>query len=166
MKKLSAILIMLLLLVVSPSFAAVGVKVDGVNVETATDLGFIDAGSTISSDGSTTTINLLMSGLTNGDATTMTTNDTAVSVAYGLVQKAIGTYVSYPGTMANSTPGKIVTIIATERQGSGTFVLTPTTRTGFNTITFDAVGDSVSLLYLNSTNGWIVIGGSGVVVAL
>lgn len=48
--------------------------------------------------------------------------------------------------------------------GSGSCVLTPTTLNGGTTITFNAVGDAVTLLYV-ATVGWTVIGSNSVVVA-
>lgn len=64
-------------------------------------------------------------------------------------------------TLADGTVGQFKTIVHTVDGGSA--VLTPTTKIGFTTITFTAVGDSVALYY--STTGWAVIGSKGVTIA-
>lgn len=56
-------------------------------------------------------------------------------------------------TLANGVNGQTKTIVMTVDGGDGT--LTPTTKTGFSTITFDAVGDSVDLVFF-TTLGWMV----------
>ena len=43
-------------------------------------------------------------------------------------------------------------------------VLTPTTKTGFSTVTFTNAGDTVTLQFI-TTRGWMVIGSYGAVVA-
>lgn len=58
-------------------------------------------------------------------------------------------------TLANGVNGQVKTIVHVVDGGSG--VLTPTTKTGYNTITFSGVGDAVTLMYL-TTLGWVVMG--------
>jgi len=58
-------------------------------------------------------------------------------------------------TLEDGTHGQIKTIIHAADGGSG--VLTPTTKTGFNTITFTYVGDTVTLQFITGL-GWIVLG--------
>lgn len=67
-------------------------------------------------------------------------------------------------TLANGNVGmvKIITHVATS--GSGTAVLTPATRTGFSTITFTNVGDTVTLQFYTSL-GWMIMGVRGATVA-
>ena len=65
-------------------------------------------------------------------------------------------------TLANGTVGQIKTITHIVDGGSG--VLTPTTKTGYTTITFTNAGDSVTLRYC-TTAGWCVIGSFGVTIA-
>ena len=62
-------------------------------------------------------------------------------------------------TLANGVDGQIKTIIHDVDGGSA--VLTPATKTGFTTVTFTNVGDTVTLQYL-TTRGWFVIGSKGV----
>ena len=64
-------------------------------------------------------------------------------------------------TLANGTAGQIKIITHTVDGGSA--ILTPTTKIGFSTVTFTAVGDSVSLIY--SSAGWAITGSKGVTIA-
>lgn len=64
-------------------------------------------------------------------------------------------------TLANGTVGQIKIISHVVDGGSA--VLTPTTKIGFTTITFTAVGDSVMLIY--TTAGWAIVGDRGVTIA-
>lgn len=65
-------------------------------------------------------------------------------------------------SLANGTVGqiKIITVVS----GSGACVLTPATANGFTTATFNAVGDTLTLMYV-ATVGWSVIGNHSVTVA-
>ena len=65
-------------------------------------------------------------------------------------------------SLADGTVGQIKIFVVVG--GSGSCVLTPTTLNGGTTITFNAVGDAVTLLYV-ATIGWTVIGSNSVVVA-
>jgi len=58
-------------------------------------------------------------------------------------------------TLANGVDGQRLTIVHDVDGGSG--VLTPTTKTGFTTVTFTNAGDTVSLVYV-TTRGWMVTG--------
>ena len=64
-------------------------------------------------------------------------------------------------TLADGTVGQIKTIIHVTDGGSG--VLTPTNFGGGTNITFDAVGDSVTLIFTNSK--WYVIGSNSIAIA-
>ena len=65
-------------------------------------------------------------------------------------------------SLADGTVGQIKIFVVVG--GSGSCVLTPTTLNGGTTITFNAVGDAVTLLYV-ATVGWTVIGSNSVVAA-
>lgn len=67
-------------------------------------------------------------------------------------------------TLANGTVGQIKTIMHVASSGSGTAVLTPTTKTGFTTITFTNIGDTATLQYF-TTQGWMIIAIRGAVAA-
>jgi hypothetical protein len=64
-------------------------------------------------------------------------------------------------TLANGSVGEVKVIVHTVDGGSA--VLTPTTKIGFSTITFAAVGDSAMLIYTSA--GWAIIGSKGVTIA-
>lgn len=65
-------------------------------------------------------------------------------------------------TLANGTAGQLLTLVMIV-DGGGDATLTPTTKTGFSTIVFDAVGDTVTLQYF-TTYGWMVVSNSGATV--
>ena len=65
-------------------------------------------------------------------------------------------------TLGNGTNGQFKIIRMVARVGDGT--LTPTTKTGFSTITFNTVGDTVMLQY-RTTSGWWLVSNYGATVA-
>lgn len=65
-------------------------------------------------------------------------------------------------TLANGTAGQIKTIV--HGVDGGSMVLTPTTKTGFTTITFTNAGEGVTLQYF-TTRGWMIVGLFGAVAA-
>ncbi len=64
-------------------------------------------------------------------------------------------------TLANGTLGQIKYIVMAVDGGNG--VLTPTTALGFTTITFDAVGDAITLIY--SPAGWSIFANVNTTIA-
>lgn len=97
--------------------------------------------------------------------TSMTTAQTSVSTSYAYVRKAIASSANPgfdTGTLANGQPGQILTIQITEVGAGGDWTLTPTTKTGFVSLVFEAVGDLCTLLYVNDFIGWIVISNESV----
>ena len=60
-------------------------------------------------------------------------------------------------TLADGTAGQITTIICADATGTST--ITPATFNGGTSITFDALGDSVTLQFVD-TLGWTIIGGN------
>ena len=109
---------------------------------------------------------LQAAGTSFSGATSLTSNTTTIPTSYSLVRKVITDEVGYSGstpisyasgTLANGTPGQILTIIITAVTGSGTYTLTPATMTGFTSLLFNAALDSATLLYVDSTVGWIVL---------
>ena len=65
-------------------------------------------------------------------------------------------------TLADGTAGQIKTITMITDGGDAT--LTPTTKTGFSTITFNDVGDSV-ILQFHTTKGWMILANNGATAA-
>ena len=128
-------------------------------------------GQDVSSDGSTITI--LANGHKDGVTTNVSTesNLTSAALAYGVIQLQAGTAKTV--SLAAGTAGQMVTIIMTTVDGasitisddrvSGT-LQDAVVETGWDDIVFDALLDSVTLLYADATTGWIIIGQNGVTI--
>lgn len=65
-------------------------------------------------------------------------------------------------TLADGVNGQLLTIVMVVDGGDGT--LTPATKTGFATVTFNDVGDAVTLQYF-TTLGWMIVANYGATVA-
>lgn len=92
-------------------------------------------------------------------STTTLSGAGAISVVKGTT-KVTSTGAGDALTLANGTDGQIITIIHDVDGGSA--VLTPTTKTGFTTITFTNAGESATLEYV-TTRGWIILALNGAV---
>lgn len=102
---------------------------------------------------------LIVPGFLTG-ATTSAADSLAIPVTHAFVSKTTGGDAEAL-TLANGTAGQLLTIsLVTDGGGDGT--LTPTTMTGFATIVFADAGDTITLLYIDGTVGWIIVGGTGV----
>lgn len=89
------------------------------------------------------------------------------SVPYAYILKNIGGGggLDVAGSvLPNGIPGQVLTILITGLQSGGTWKVTPTTKTGFQSVTFDTKGDSATFKYLDDTNGWLLDGAFGVTV--
>lgn len=102
----------------------------------------------------------------NSGATTLSSGAShllAAQLVFGLINFDISG--SQSREIADGSPGQMVTIRLTAKSGVGNFVIedsdTGITKTGWSAITFDNAGDSVTLLWLDDTNGWIIIGHRG-----
>lgn len=108
-----------------------------------------------------------------GGASSISSSSTFLSTGaypYSFVSKRVGVSgspdSSNGGTILhNGYKGQVITFLVTALISGGTWIITPDTKTGFSKVTFDAVGDSLSLLYLDDTSGWIVLANNSVVVA-
>jgi len=67
-------------------------------------------------------------------------------------------------TLADGVNGQIKTIVHQALSGGGTWVLTPTTKTGYTTITSAAVGETCVLQFF-TTIGWCILSLRGAVAA-
>jgi hypothetical protein len=156
MKKLITAVIILILLP-SLCFGSVGLKRYGNDIG-ATDV--IDIGDAGDFDGSTLTL-----GFTSiAGTSTMVSGSLGVPVTVKTVTKVIGVGGNPAGTLADGTVGQVLSITVTNA-GSARYVLTPTTKTGFTTLTFDSTGDVAILQFVNPTIGWVLIRSFGIVVA-
>ena len=84
----------------------------------------------------------------------------AVNITTGLTSLTT-TGSSQALTLADGAAGQIKMIVHAVDGGSA--ILTPTTKIGFSTITFTAVGDAVTLAY--TAAGWAIVGSQGVTIA-
>jgi len=121
----------------------------------------------VSSNGDTTgdltfQTSLLANGRAGG-ASTMSSSSTFLStagIAFSVINKRVGGGGGLDGDgrgsiLPNGTNGQVITFIITALQSGGTWVLTPTTGWNWNKATFDAVEDSLTMLWVNSV-GWII----------
>uniref|UniRef100_A0A6H1ZMJ4 Uncharacterized protein n=1 Tax=viral metagenome TaxID=1070528 RepID=A0A6H1ZMJ4_9ZZZZ len=115
--------------------------------------------------GSTFSTGLLNIGNTGGGATDMETGSAAIPLSYAVVKKTMGGASDQAGTLADGIRGQVIKIILVAKNSSGNYVLTPTTKVGFATITFDTAGDQATLLFVDNTNGWMILGETGTTVA-
>lgn len=100
--------------------------------------------------------NLTITGTFTG-ATSVAGATLAIPVTHRYVAKTTGGAEAL--TLANGTPGQLLTIELAVDGGDGT--LTPTTKTGFAAIVFADAGDIVTLEYVDDTVGWIIVGAAG-----
>lgn len=101
-----------------------------------------------------------ISGSTIVGSTQTLTGAGAVSVST-LVTEVVTTGVNAL-TLADGVDGQLKIIAMKTDGGDGT--LTPTTKTGFSTITFNDAGDGVTLVF-TTTTGWICVGNNGATLA-
>jgi hypothetical protein len=129
----------------------------GLTISTA---GVLQADGAITSVGAITSrTSLIAPGFKTG-ATTSDADSLAIPVTHAVVVKTTGADAEAL-TLANGTAGQLLTItLGADGGGDGT--LTPTTATGFVAIVFADAGDTATLLYVDDTVGWIVVGTAGV----
>lgn len=99
---------------------------------------------------------LIYVGAARGGVSTMVSGSLAIPVGYAVAVKAI-TEVATPLTLADGVVGQIITVQISTMSGGASAILTPTTKTGFTTITFDAAREYATLLFLDATTGWVCI---------
>lgn len=91
---------------------------------------------------------------------TVAADELAIPVTKPFVAKTTGADAESL-TLANGVAGKTI-VISLVVDGGGDGTLTPTTKTGFASIVFADAGDTASLLYVDDTVGWIILGTAGV----
>ena len=167
-----AICCVLLLSVAPLANASVGYQKDGADQGNASKIDIRNGYSTF--DGSTLTF--FSNGYGDGVTTNVSgeTNLTSAALAYGvIVLEDTGALDSSDNryiTLADGTAGQMVTIILEASSDGGVltitddYVGTAIKNTGWDDIAFDVAGDSVTLLYVDDTYGWVVVGEYGVTV--
>ena len=93
-----------------------------------------------------------------GDGST----STAIEIT-NAVTEVNATSAGAPCTLADGANGQVKTIINVSTSGSNNIVITPSNLRGGTTITLNAPGETVTLMFKNSN--WNVIGGFGFAVA-
>jgi len=105
-------------------------------------------------------------------ASTAASSSTALSpssLPYSILRKYIGGANSLDLTdggtrLANGTQGQILILIAQEVATGGSWIVTPVTSLTITTLTFDAVAETTTLLYVDDTIGWVVMASSGTTI--
>jgi len=93
-------------------------------------------------------------------ATTSAADSLAIPVTHAYVAKTTGNDAEAL-TLADGVVGQVLTItLVVDGTGDGT--LTPTTCSGFATIVFADAGDVATLMFVDATTGWIILGTAGV----
>lgn len=95
-----------------------------------------------------------------GGSTTSDADSLAIPVTHAYVAKTTGGDAEAL-TLANGENGQILTIDL-DTDGGGTGTLTPATKSGFTSIAFEDAGDNATLLFVDDSVGWIVMGAAGV----
>lgn len=90
-------------------------------------------------------------------ATTKAGGVLAVPVTHSVVTMTTGGVEAL--TLANGKPGQILCLVLGTDGGDGT--LTPATKTGFATIVFADAKDVATLMYVDDTVGWVILGTAG-----
>jgi len=84
--------------------------------------------------------------------------NTAIDVTSAITE-INATSATHAGALADGADGQIKTIINTSTGGTNNVVITPTNFRGGSTITLNAAGETVTLLFKNSN--WNIIGSHG-----
>jgi len=93
-------------------------------------------------------------------STTVAADVLTIPVTHAVVNKTTGVDAEAL-TLANGRRGQILhLLLGTDGGGDGT--LTPVTATGWATIVFADAGDRATLLYVDDTVGWVILGLTGV----
>ena len=115
---------------------------------------------------------LFRSGHSSGSTTLVfsASHITSAQLAFGLIQKVMAGGSDLTNEISDGTRGKQITLALSTKGGGGNWIigddtLGNITKTGWTTITFDTVLDSITLLWLDDTQGWIITGNSGCTIA-
>jgi hypothetical protein len=96
---------------------------------------------------------------TDDMVTTVAADVLPIPVTHAIVNKTTGADAEAL-TLADGKPGQVLVInLATAGGGAGT--ITPATSTGWATVILLGAKDQVTLLYVDDTIGWIMLGAKG-----
>jgi len=172
MKKIFVLTLLCLLVGFTNVFAAVAIYENGIykGEATAIDIAAGQGASTFANGEKANlpfSTNLFGTGTYNASVTVVTqvnsSTHTIGSVNYRTMIIPLGT-ISRTLTLPDGTAGQLLTIIIENSYDKATVTLTATTKYGWSSATLDSVNDTITLLFIDSTYGWIVIGDNGVTV--
>ena len=181
MRKLIGLAVVIAILAfVSPAYGAVGVndKHDGEDLYVGEASNICFEGQSVTFDGSKVTVlaNGHKAGVTAVVSASVTNLTGTRFLSYGVINlNDIGSLNETNGTLrsisiGNGTPGQMITIVLTGATGGTLYITddkvipTTVTKTGWDDIAMNAALDSVTLLYVDDTIGWIFVGGNSVTV--
>jgi len=99
--------------------------------------------------------------LETGDTSTAATQTIPCSVEpsgdTGYVRKLTGGVGGDSVALQDCNPGQIITI-SLVNDGGDNFTVTPDTSSGWDDVTLSDVGDNITIRFVNTTVGWVVIG--------
>ena len=106
---------------------------------------------------------LVSLGQSRDGVSTMVSASTAIPLGYSVVKKQV--YSSKALVLADGVEGQVLHLtISVYSSSDPEVLLAPTTKTGFASLQFNAVGDSATLLYIDDTSGWVLIGSNSVTI--
>lgn len=134
----------------------------------------VDANSPAAISGDVTfQTSLIAAGRVNAasSAASSSTNLAPTSLPYVVFRKYIGGDSGLDETdggtrLPDGTSGQVIVFIAADVMTNGSWIVTPVTSATISTITFDAVGETATLLYVDDTIGWIVIANEAATVVV
>jgi len=153
-RRVFTLLLVALFLFCSSAFAAVGIRNNGGILGAATDINI--NGATL--DGSVAIANNLCT--SNSGVVVIPTSTTELNVSYKTNKVVVTTRTV---TLGSGTPNQVLHIVAIDRV-SGTLTIAPSLATGWSKATMDSDGEALTLLYVDSTTGWVILGYSGTTI--
>ena len=102
-------------------------------------------------------------GLLQEGSTTGTIATTAIDTSYAVHRITSPDFMGFSPSLGNGYSNQLLTI-ALVTDGGEDLIITPTTKTGFTSVTWDDAGDSCTFRYVDSTVGWVVVSNNGVTV--
>jgi len=110
--------------------------------------------------------NMLDTGTANGGSVSQVESVAALPLSNSVVQIPLINAAGAVYTLANGVAGQMITFTEVGAVvGSDTARITPATKTGFNYAALTGTNQSVTLLYVNSSTGWVIIGNAGATIA-
>lgn len=101
-------------------------------------------------------------GMGSGEATSLPTS--AANAQTPLYRMARVFITTRTLTFADGYPGQLLTLVAEPASDTGTLTITATTKLGWTSIAMDTVSDTVTLLYVDDTIGWVIAAAQGVTI--